>query len=339
MTDAAPLLDVRQLSVEFDTRSGWLAGSQSVVRAVQGVSLSLSEGETLGIVGESGCGKTTTGHAIFRMLPASGGSIRFMGQDISDYSQAQMRPLRRQMQIVYQDPFGSMNPRMRASDIVTEPMQVHGLLQSRAQRLHAARELLEVVGLSPDAADRHPHEFSGGQRQRLAIARAISVRPKLLLCDEPVSALDVSIQAQILNLFLDLKTRFGLSYLFVSHDLAVVRHVSDRVAVMYLGRVVESAPRDTLYREPMHPYTRALLGSVATPDPQAERASAYQPPKGEVPSNIRPPSGCAFHPRCDHATQRCTTERPELRSLGYARVVACHLHDAVSTPVAQTNAV
>ena len=331
MVESAPLLEVRDLSVEFGTRAGFFSGTGAPVRAVQSVSLDLQQGETLGIVGESGCGKTTTGQAIFRMLPTCAGSIKFMGSDISAYSQTQMRPLRRQMQIVYQDPYGSMNPRLSAADVVTEPMYVHGLVHTRSERLRAASELLEVVGLNADSVNRHPHEFSGGQRQRLAIARAISVRPKLLLCDEPVSALDVSIQAQILNLFLDLKTKFRLSYLFVSHDLAVVRHVSDRVAVMYLGRIVESAPRDKLYSEPLHPYTRALLGSVATPDPLAERAVVFEPPRGEVPSNIHPPTGCAFHPRCILASERCAAERPKLRRIDSNRVVACHLHDAEST--------
>ena len=322
----APLiLQVENLRVQYGSRRGF--GGGSVVTAVQDVSLTLEEGETLSLVGESGCGKTTTGQAIYRLIPSVAGTIRFMGQDISGLDRAQMRPLRRKMQVVYQDPFGSLNPRMTAAELISEPLVVHERL-SRGEMRSRAAESLEAVGLSSGHLDRYPHEFSGGQRQRLASARALSVRPNLLLCDEPVSALDVSVQAQILNLFLDLKERYRLSYLFVSHELAVVRHVSDRVAVMYLGRIVETARRDDLYSTPLHPYTQALLGAVAVPDPAIERARAYVPPKGEVPSVINPPSGCPFHPRCVHAMDRCSIELPASRQVSPEHLVACHLYDA-----------
>ena len=278
-------------------------------------------------MGESGCGKTTTGQAIYRLIPASAGTIRFMGQDITRLGRSQMRALRRKMQVVYQDPYGSLNPRMTVARVVAEPMVVHAAPASRVEQREQAAELLRTVGLDDGYLDRYPHELSGGQRQRVAIARALSVRPNLLLCDEPVSALDVSVQAQVLNLFLDLKERFGLSYLFVSHDLAVVRHVSDRIAVMYLGRIVESAPRDDLYREPLHPYKRMLLDAVAEPDPDFEKSRAWQPPQGEVPSVLHPPPGCPFHPRCPMAMDRCKQVPPAMRAVASKRFVACHLHD------------
>ena len=321
------LLDVRDLAVSYSMPGALFSRKTADVVAVQGVSLMLREGETLGIVGESGCGKTTTGQAIYRLIPSSAGTVQFMGQDITHFTRRQMRPLRRKMQVIYQDPFGSLNPRMTAANLVAEPMTIHRIASSRAERRELVTQLLETVGLSGRFLDRYPHEFSGGQRQRLAIARALSVRPNLLLCDEPVSALDVSIQAQVLNLFLELKERYGLSYLFVSHDLAVVRHVSDRVAVMYLGRVVETASRDELYREPLHPYTQILLDAIAQPDPIRERAKAHVPPKGEVPSVLHPPTGCPFHPRCPAAMARCSQELPLPKLVGLGRIVACHLHE------------
>lgn len=321
-----PILKLDNLSVEYGAQSGFFGLNKRVVRAVKKVSLTVRPGETLGLVGESGCGKTSTGQAAYKLIPAAGGRIEFMGTDITNFTRAQMRPLRRQMQVVYQDPFGSLNPRMRAGDIVTEPMQVLRI-GDRVERRDRAAELLETVGLGGHMTDRYPHEFSGGQRQRLAIARAFSVRPSLVLCDEPVSALDVSIQAQILNLFMDLKERFGLSYLFVSHDLAVVRHVSDRIAVMYFGRIVETARRDDLYEEPLHPYTQTLLDAVPVADPVQERPQAYVPPKGEVPSLMRPPGGCPFHPRCPAAMDRCRSEFPHLKQVAEGREVACHLYE------------
>jgi oligopeptide transport system ATP-binding protein len=328
MPQPATLLEIEGLAVHFRTPGTLFRPGGGIVPAVQDVSLVLHEGETLGLVGESGCGKTTTGQAALGLIPATAGRVRFMGTDITGWGRRRMRPLRRKMQIVYQDPFGSLNPRMDAGDLIAEPLQVHGIGATRAERRRLAADLLDTVGLSRSFLDRYPHEFSGGQRQRLAIARALSVRPNVLLCDEPVSALDVSIQAQILNLFLELKERYGLSYLFVSHDLAVVRHVSDRIAVMYLGRIVETAPRDELYREPLHPYTQTLLSAVPVPDPRTERARGFQPPVGEVPSVSRPPGGCPFHPRCPSAMERCKTELPLSRQVAANRLVACHLHEA-----------
>lgn len=321
-----PLLQVDDLKVHFPVMRGTVIQRQvASVRAVDGVSLTLARGETLGLVGESGCGKSTTGLAILRMLPVTAGRIRFEGEDITAYDKARMRPLRRRMQMVYQDPYGSLNPRMRVRDIVAEPLAVHGQHSGAAQRERVA-QLLDTVGLLPDMADRYPHEFSGGQRQRIGIARALALEPSLIVCDEPVSALDVSIQAQVVNVFVELQQRLGLSYLFIAHDLAVVRHVSDRIAVMYLGRVVEVATRDELYRRPLHPYTVALLAAIPVADPRVEAARAREIVIGEVPSALSPPSGCRFHPRCPHAVERCRVEDPALTKIGGARAVACHLH-------------
>jgi oligopeptide transport system ATP-binding protein len=336
MSSAPLLLEVNNLRVSYPGADTWLRKNAQPIHAVQDVSLTLREGETLGLVGESGCGKTTTAQAILRLIPNSGGRVRFMGEDITHHDRARMRPLRRKMQVVYQDPFGSLNPRMTAEALVTEPLVIHRMVDSTHALRGRAAELLDAVGLGVRFLDRYPHEFSGGQRQRLAIARALSLRPSLLLCDEPVSALDVSVQAQVLNLFLDLKERFGLAYLFVSHDLAVVRHISDRVAVMYLGRIVETAARNELYREPLHPYTKTLLAAVAEPDPELERARAHVAPKGEVPSVRRPPTGCPFHPRCPVAMAQCARDLPPLRQMPSGHVVACHLH--VDGPVVEQKA-
>jgi oligopeptide transport system ATP-binding protein len=274
-------------------------------------------------VGESGCGKSTTALAVLRMLAPAAGRIVFEGEDITRHDQARMRPIRRRMQMVYQDPYGSLNPRMRVRDIVGEPLVVHGLASDRRAYESRVAGLLEMVGLLPDMAQRYPHEFSGGQRQRIGIARALALEPSLLVCDEPVSALDVSIQAQVVNLLMDLQERLGLAYLFIAHDLSVVRHISDRIAVMYLGRIVEIAARDELYRDPRHPYTKALLAAVPIPDPELEAARPQQVIAGEVPSVLNPPRGCAFHPRCPVAGARCREEMPPLR--GDNRQVACHL--------------
>jgi oligopeptide transport system ATP-binding protein len=320
------LLRVDDLKVHFPVSSGALFRRQSAfVHAVDGVSLTLARGETLGLVGESGCGKSTTGLAIMRMLTPTAGRIEFEGKDITGYDKAQMQPLRRRMQMVYQDPYGSLNPRMKVRDIIGEPLVVHGLANDRRAYQDKIASLMRTVGLLPDMADRYPHEFSGGQRQRVGIARALALEPSLIVCDEPVSALDVSIQAQVVNVFVELQQRLGLSYLFIAHDLAVVRYVSDRIAVMYLGRIVEIASREALYKSPQHPYTQALLAAVPVADPVVESTRRRAIVSGEVPSATNPPPGCRFHTRCPHAFARCKTEVPELRDLGAGQAVACHL--------------
>ena len=328
-TPSDTILSVRDLKVHFPVYKGVLIQKQvAKVHAVDGVSFELKRGETLGLVGESGCGKSTTGLAVIRMLEPTAGSIVFEGEDIARFDRDQMRKMRRRMQMVYQDPYGSLNPRMRVRDIVGEPLQVHGLDTDPAQYRDRIASLLAMVGLLPDMADRYPHEFSGGQRQRIGIARALALEPGLIVCDEPVSALDVSIQAQVVNVFMDLQERMGLSYIFVAHDLAVVRHISDRIAVMYLGKIVEIASRDDLYREPLHPYTQALLAAIPVADAAVEAKRQRLVVTGEVPSALSPPSGCRFHTRCPHATERCRTEIPELIGSGDGRAVACHLHPA-----------
>jgi oligopeptide transport system ATP-binding protein len=328
MSDPRPeVLRVDDLKVHFPLPPGlpWQR-SRGAVRAVDGVSFTLRRGETLGLVGESGCGKSTTGLAALKMLQPTAGRVVFEGEDITDWDAARVRPLRRRMQMVYQDPYGSLNPRMRVRELVGEPLTVHRQARSAGQYRERVAELLATVGLLPDMADRYPHEFSGGQRQRIGIARALALEPSLLICDEPVSALDVSIQAQVVNVFVELQQRLGLSYLFIAHDLAVVRHISDRIAVMYLGRIVEIAAREDLYGAPVHPYTRALMAAVPVADPRVEKARERIVVKGEVPSVLRPPSGCRFNPRCPDATDVCRTDDPPLRDLGGGRAVACHLH-------------
>jgi oligopeptide transport system ATP-binding protein len=323
------LLEVEDLKVHFPVRRGGLLRRKtSVLRAVDGVSFVLRRGETLGLVGESGCGKSTTGMAVLRMLDVTSGTVRLEGADITQWSQAQLRPVRRRMQMVYQDPYGSLDPRMTVASIVAEPLVVHGLLPEHGARAARVAELLRLVGLRSEMAKRYPHEFSGGQRQRIAIARALAMNPALLICDEPVSALDVSIQAQVVNLFQELKQRLGLSYLFIAHNLAVVRYISDRIAVMYLGKIVEVASRDGLYRQPLHPYTQALLAAIPIADPRTERERPRPSISGEVPSVLDLPSGCRFHTRCPHAMPVCREVAPELRSLEDGHAVACHLHDS-----------
>jgi oligopeptide transport system ATP-binding protein len=321
------ILRVENLAVHFPLTSGIIIQRRiATVRAVDGVSFALRRGRTLGLVGESGCGKSTTGLAILRMLDATAGRIVFEGEDITRFGKARMRPIRQRMQMVYQDPYGSLDPRMKVRDIIGEPLAVHGLAGDRAAYRGRVDELMRLVGLLPDMAERYPHEFSGGQRQRIGIARALALHPSLVICDEPVSALDVSIQAQVVNLFMELQQRLQLAYIFIAHNLAVVRHISDRIAVMYLGRIVEIAPRDELYRSPLHPYTEALLAAVPVADPEVESSRPRAIIRGEVPSALNPPSGCRFHPRCPHAMEICRSVDPQLADLGGDRTVACHLH-------------
>jgi oligopeptide transport system ATP-binding protein len=319
------LLSVQDLKVHFPIFEGVIRRRQvGAVRAVDGVSFELRRGETFSLVGESGCGKSTTALAVLGMQPATAGRIAFAGRDITGLGPALMRPVRRQMQMVYQDPFGSLNPRMRVRDIVGEPLVVHRLAGDKRVYRRRVAELMELVGLLPDMSERYPHEFSGGQRQRIGIARALALDPELVICDEAVSALDVSIQAQVLNLLMDLQERLNLTYLFISHDLSVVRHISDRIAVMYLGRIVETAARDELFDDPQHPYTRALMSAVPVPNPETELARAPQIISGEVPSVRNPPPGCRFHTRCPHVLPQCRTVEPLLELRG-GRRTACHL--------------
>ncbi|MGI6127240.1 MAG: ABC transporter ATP-binding protein [Planifilum sp.] len=317
------VLEVKKLSKYFPIRGGLLRRVVGHVKAVDQVSFSIKQGETFGLVGESGCGKSTTGRTILRLLEPTGGQVLFEGRDIAQLSRRAMRKVRRDLQMVFQDPFASLNPTMTAGELIEEPLRVHGLY-TKAERREKVREMMETVGLDSAYLQRYPHEFSGGQRQRIGIARALSLRPKLIIADEPVSALDVSIQSQILNLMEDLQEQFGLTYIFIAHDLSVVKHISDRVGVMYLGRMVEVAPKKELYGHPAHPYTEALLSAVPVPNPRHKRERIVL--SGNVPSPANPPAGCAFHPRCPKAFDRCRQERPELIHLGREHYVACHLY-------------
>jgi oligopeptide transport system ATP-binding protein len=319
------LLEVRNLVKHFPVGGGFLTGTRAVVRAVDGVSFTIGRGETLGLVGESGCGKTTAGRCILRLEQATSGSVLFEGRDLTTADERELRELRRKIQVIFQDPYSSLNPRMTVGQIIAEPLAVHGIVASGAARRARVNDLLRRVGLLPQHAHRYPHELSGGQRQRVGIARALAMEPALIICDEPVSALDVSIQAQIINLLEDLQAEFGLTYLFIAHDLAVVRHISDRVAVMYLGKIVELANRQDLYDDPLHPYTKALLAAVPIPDPELEARRARVVLGGEVPSPLNPPAGCVFHPRCPIAIERCRGEIPPLREVKPGHWAACIL--------------
>ncbi|RMF42463.1 MAG: dipeptide ABC transporter ATP-binding protein [Deltaproteobacteria bacterium] len=321
-----PLLQVRDLYKTFAVKGRTMGAPTRRLQAVSGVSFDLEPGETLGLVGESGCGKSTTGRLIARLLEPDSGQVLFRGDDLTRLSQRQLRPLRRHLQMIFQDPFSSLNPRMRVFDILAEPLLLHGLV-GRRELAAEVRELARRVGLGPEHLDRYPHEFSGGQRQRIGIARAIAVHPELVIADEPVSALDLSIQAQVINLLRDIQQDFGLSYLFIAHDLAVVEHISDRVAVMYLGRIVEIGPALELYRDPLHPYTEALLNAVPVPDPNPNRSRPLL--TGEVPSPIDPPPGCPFHPRCPYAKEICRVELPALEERRKGHSSACHFADEV----------
>lgn len=331
-----PLLKVEHLTKEFPAEAGMLAGrfSKRVVSAVNDVSFEINAGETFGLVGESGCGKSTTGRSIMRLTKPTSGHVYFQGHDVAKMNRKELKHLRRDMQFIFQDPYASLNPRMTIGEIVSEPMTIHGV-GTKEERLERVRELLDVVGLNPEHINRYPHEFSGGQRQRIGIARAFALRPKLIICDEPVSALDVSIQAQVLNLLKDLQEQFGTAYLFIAHDLSVVQHISDRVAVMYLGKIVEISDWKTLYTEPHHPYTQSLLSAVPVPDPDVQKTRERIILAGDPPSPIDPPTGCRFHTRCPIAQAICSKDVPELGEVAPGHRCACHF--AEKFPIKETH--
>jgi oligopeptide/dipeptide ABC transporter ATP-binding protein len=333
--DVVPVLAVADLKQHFPIKRGIIRRTVRHVLAVDGVSFSVGTGETLGLVGESGCGKSTVARTILRLIEPTAGSIRVEGRDITHLSKAQLRPYRREMQIIFQDPFSSLNPRMTAGDIVGEPLVVHRLARGD-ERAGSVAALFRQVGLSPAQMKSFPHEFSGGQRQRISIARALALNPKLIVADEPVSALDVSIQAQVINLMMDLQQQKGLSYLFIAHGLAVVEHISHRIAVMYLGKIVEYAGKRELFLKPLHPYTEALLAAVPVPNPKLRRPRRHV--GGDVPSPINPPPGCAFHTRCPHAMERCRIETPALVEVAPRHWVACHLHQVAPHPTLSPHA-
>ena len=329
-TTAEKLLEVRNLKMYFPITQGILLQRKvGDVRAVDDISFFIKKGETLGLVGESGCGKSTTGRSILQLYRPTGGSVKFGETELTSLKGEDLRKMRRRMQMIFQDPYASLNPRMTVGDIIGEPLDIHHLARGKA-RQERVQELLRLVGLNPYFANRYPHEFSGGQRQRIGVARALAVEPEFIVCDEPVSALDVSIQAQIINLLEELQGEFGLTYLFIAHDLSVVRHISDRVAVMYVGKMVELADRNALYRRPLHPYTKALLSAVPVPDPEVESRRQRVILTGDVPSPVNPPSGCRFHPRCRYAKETCAQAEPEFREVESGHWVACHYWDQIA---------
>ena len=328
MADAPkPLLHVEHLCKEFPVESGLIASHMKNARkvhAVNDVSFDIMPGETFGLVGESGCGKSTTGRCIMRLTEPTSGLVEFEGKDVGKMNKRELKALRRDMQFIFQDPYASLNPRMTIGEIISEPLIIHNVMPNADERIAFVRELLDVVGLNPEHINRYPHEFSGGQRQRVGIARAFALRPKLIICDEPVSALDVSIQAQVLNLLTDLQKEYGTAYLFIAHDLSVVQHISDRVAVMYLGSMMEYSDWRSLYAEPCHPYTQSLLSAVPIPDPDVQHSRKRIILKGDPPSPIDPPSGCLFHTRCPIAQARCSSETPQLREIAPGHFCSCH---------------
>ena len=330
------LLHVEHLSKEFDVDSGVFAGGhKKTVKAVDDISFDIYPGETFGLVGESGCGKSTTGRCIMRLTHPTHGKVVFQGEDVAHMHKRELKRMRHDMQFIFQDPYASLNPRMTIGEIVSEPLVIHNEMPDKAQRMDYVRELLDIVGLNPEHINRYPHEFSGGQRQRIGIARAFALKPKLIICDEPVSALDVSIQAQVLNLLKELQQEYGTAYLFIAHDLSVVQHISDRVAVMYLGNLMEVSDWKTLYAEPHHPYPQSLLSAVPVPDPDVQRSRKRIILKGDPPSPIDPPSGCRFHTRCPIAKECCAKERPELREVAPGHFCACHF--ATVNPIKESS--
>ncbi|WCF09485.1 ABC transporter ATP-binding protein [Paenibacillus thiaminolyticus] len=319
------LLDVRGLKKYFYTSKGLFGKNKQTLKAVDDVSFQIRRGETFGLVGESGCGKSTTGRSIVRLYDVTAGEIRFDGTDLAHLSERELKPFRKRMQTIFQDPYSSLNPGMNVTQLISEPMEIHGF-GTKDERRETVLELLNKVGLKPEHAERYPHEFSGGQRQRISIARALSVKPEFILCDEPISALDVSVQAQVVNMLEDLQAEFGLTYLFIAHDLSMVRHISDRIGVMYLGKLVELAPSDELYKHPAHPYTQALLAAIPVPDPNAASGAAAML-EGDLPSPLAGAAGCRFASRCPFATDRCRQQEPEWKEISPGHFAACHLYE------------